>query len=331
MRGPRGDGAAGAVSRRGSRACSSVDRALGSGPKGRRFESCRARHCNLFRQGQRQSVRVGRRGQPDTHDLGACDRDPFVDSGALWRPWANPAPLGIDRPVRDFSRNSAACTHPRGAVWEHPRRPMGYPTPVRRRAFRGVTGSAEHSAVGEVERGTPSGQRDDVVDGEITRRMAGALVARAPVTVQSPPGAEDPSAEALPRPHAVQVVVPTAVRLALVGRAPTSRATRQHPADRAELHRWPCLRAVSLLTLVTLECTPVGIAMSVNVGSAAVYSPAVLRPWGQTHPIRSCRVDVHSAHRELGLPSAWLPDGRWERDVRGSSPDQVARRAFAGR
>jgi len=33
-------------------------------------DSCRARHFNLFGQRQRQSVRIGRRGQPDSHDLG---------------------------------------------------------------------------------------------------------------------------------------------------------------------------------------------------------------------------------------------------------------------
>jgi hypothetical protein len=48
-------------------------------------DSCRARHFNLFRQCQRQSVRVGRRGQPDSHDLGARDRDPFGDDTYLAR------------------------------------------------------------------------------------------------------------------------------------------------------------------------------------------------------------------------------------------------------
>ena len=42
---------------RGSRACSSVDRALGSGPKGRRFESCRARHSPLRMRGQSRALR----------------------------------------------------------------------------------------------------------------------------------------------------------------------------------------------------------------------------------------------------------------------------------
>ena len=60
------------------RACSSVDRASASGAEGRRFESCRARHYNLFRQRERQSVRVCRRGQPTRHELPATD-DPLVD------------------------------------------------------------------------------------------------------------------------------------------------------------------------------------------------------------------------------------------------------------
>jgi hypothetical protein len=45
----------------------------------RTSDSCRARHYNLFRQRKRQSVRVGRRGQPDTDDFGPSDRDPLVD------------------------------------------------------------------------------------------------------------------------------------------------------------------------------------------------------------------------------------------------------------
>ena len=45
-----------------------MDRASASGAEGRRFESCRARHCNVFRQRQRLAVRVGRRGKPDTDD-----------------------------------------------------------------------------------------------------------------------------------------------------------------------------------------------------------------------------------------------------------------------
>src|SRR2546422_101735 len=83
-------------------------------------------------------------------------------------------------------------------------------------------------------------------------------------------------AEALPGSHAVQGVVATAVRFAGVLSAATARAARQDGADRAELHRLPCPRAVRCLTLVTLECTPVDIALSLFEQGSAVYSPAVL-------------------------------------------------------
>jgi hypothetical protein len=53
---------------------------------------------------------------------------------------------------------------------------------------------------------------------------------------------------------------------------------------------------VPLLTLVTLDCTPVDIVMSVKRGGGAVYSPRVLRPCGHGLPgVRSTvaiRVDV---------------------------------------
>ena len=52
-----------------SRARSSVDRALASGAEGRRFESCRARHCNLFWQGQGEAVGVGSGRKPRRHKL----------------------------------------------------------------------------------------------------------------------------------------------------------------------------------------------------------------------------------------------------------------------
>jgi hypothetical protein len=45
--------------------------------------------------------------------------------------------------------------------------------------------------------------------------------------------------------------------------ATTPRAARQVAADRAERHRSPRLHAVPRLTLVTLNRTPVDIAMSV--------------------------------------------------------------------
>jgi hypothetical protein len=44
--------------------------------------------------------------------------------------------------------------------------------------------------------------------------------------------------------------------------AAATRSAGDDTADRAELHGLPRLRAVPYLTLVTLECTPVDIAMS---------------------------------------------------------------------
>src|SRR5713101_3860057 len=81
----------------------------------------------------------------------------------------------------------------------------------------------------------------------------------------------------LPGPRAVQGVVPAAIGLAGMLGGATVRAARQDAADSAELHRLPRLRAVPYLTLVTLECTPVDIAMSVVEEGGAVYSPPVLR------------------------------------------------------
>jgi hypothetical protein len=63
--------------------------------------------------------------------------------------------------------------------------------------------------------------------------------------------------------------------------APTANAARDDTADRAELHAWRRIRAVSDLTLVTLECTPVDIEMSVTNRGGWVYSPRVLRRWCQ--------------------------------------------------
>ena len=93
------------------------------------------------------------------------------------------------------------------------RRPMGYPTPVRRRTLGRVARPTEHCAVSGVERGPADGQRDDMVDREIARPVGGALVARAPVPVLTTPSAEHAGAESLPGPRAVQGVVPAAVGL----------------------------------------------------------------------------------------------------------------------
>ena len=177
---------------------------------------------------------------------------------------------------RDNSRNSAACTQSGGAVWQQRRRPRVYPTPVGRRTLRRVAGAAQDGGVGDVERGTASGQRHDVIDGQVNGRMGGALVARAPVAVLATPRVEHASAQALPSPRAVQRVMTAPVGLERVPGAAAASAARQQAADGAELHAFRLI-AVPALTLVTLGCMPVAIGTSVMWRGAGVYPPAVLR------------------------------------------------------
>ena len=113
---------------------------------------------------------------------------------------------------------------------------MGYPTPLGRRTLGRVARAAEHRGVGDVERRTACGERNDVVDGQVGRGVGGALVARAPVAVLATPGTEHAGAEPLPGPRAVQGVVPAAVGLAGVLGAATTRAAGDDTADRAQLH-----------------------------------------------------------------------------------------------
>ncbi len=162
-----------------------------------------------------------------------------------------------DRPLakmRQESRNPAEETHSRGAVsaeaWPH----MGYPAPVGRCTLRRVTGAAEHRGVADVERGTASGERHNVVDGQVGSGVGVAHMTRAPVPVLATPGAEHAGAESLPGSGAVEGVVAAAVGLPGVLRAATTRAAGDDTADRAELH-----------------------TRIVDGVVAAVYSPAVLR------------------------------------------------------
>ena len=177
--------------------------------------------------------------------------------------------------------NPAERTHPPGAVWRHLLPPMGYPAPVGRRTLGRVARAAKHRGVRDVERRTASGERHDVIDGQVRGSVGVALVAGTPVTVLTTPGPQHAGAEPLPGPRAVQGVVATAVRLARVRRAATTRAARQYAADRAQLHLGPGPLVVPRLTLVTLECTPVDIVMSVIRRGYGVYSPRVLRLWSQ--------------------------------------------------
>jgi hypothetical protein len=113
---------------------------------------------------------------------------------------------------------------------------MGYPAPVRRRTLGRVARAAQHLRVADVERRTARGERHDVVDGQVRGSVGGALVAGAPVAVLTPPGTEHTGAETLPCPRAVQSVVPAAVGLAGVRRAPATRVAGDDTADRAQLH-----------------------------------------------------------------------------------------------
>jgi len=76
--------------------------------------------------------------------------------------------------TRDNSRDPAACTQSRGAVWAHRRRPMGYPAPLGRRTLRRVARAAQHRRVRDVERRTARGERHDVVDGQVGGGVGGA-------------------------------------------------------------------------------------------------------------------------------------------------------------
>ena len=57
---------------------------------------------------------------------------------------------------------------------------------------------AQDRGVADVESRTASGERLDVIDGEVRGAMGGASVARAPVAVLAAPGAEYAGAEPLP-------------------------------------------------------------------------------------------------------------------------------------
>ncbi len=154
---------------------------------------------------------------------------------------------------------------------------MGYPAPVGRRTLRRVARAAQHRGVGDVERRTASGERDDVIDGQVGGPVGGAPVARAPVAMLATPGAQHAGAESLPGPRAVEGVVPAAVGLPGVLGTAATRAAGDDTADRAQLHP----RIVG------------GVA-------GAVYSPAVLRVEGQAQG--SLRV-TNRCHRAIISPA----------------------------
>ena len=199
-----------------------------------------------------------------------------------------------------------------GAVFQPEPTVHGYPTRVGltdlwRRTLRRVARSTEHRAVGDVERRAAGCERHDVINGQVAGRMGVALVARAPVPMLATPGAQQPSAEALPLPRAVQRVVAAAVRLPRMLGAPTAGSARDDAADGAELHdqrrlsvRRRADTVAARLTLVTLDCTPFDIETSVSEAVATVYSPAVLRLRDQSW------ASGEGADLARLRPSAWL-------------------------
>ena len=193
-----------------------------------------------------------------------------------------------DGPVRDFSRNSAACTRLGGAVFRE-RRTCVWCPPVRvSGTLRRVARPTEHGAVADVEGRTAGRERHDVVDGQVAGSVGGALVARAPVAVLAAPGAEHAGAETLPDACAVQGVVAAAVGLPRVLGAAATRTACDDTTDRAELHGASRMRAGPCLTLVTLACTPFDIATSVIGEGGGVYSPRVLRLRSQAQVDGTC-------------------------------------------
>ena len=109
--------------------------------------------------------------------------------------------------------------------------------------LRRVAQAAQNRAVADVDGRTASGERHDVIDGQVGGAMGVAHVARAPVAALAAPAvpaAEHAGAGAPPGSRAVEGVVPTTVGLAGVLGAAAIRAARDDtdrpctasPADR---------------------------------------------------------------------------------------------------
>ena len=133
--------------------------------------------------------------------------------GPTWAPTGQPGRVPDRRPLTFLAKLGRVHTVARRGLRASRVAPMGYPAPVGRRTLRRVARAAQHRGVGDVERRTASGERHDVIDGQVARRVGGALVARAPVAVLATPGAEHAGAETLPGTRAVQGVVAAAVGL----------------------------------------------------------------------------------------------------------------------
>ncbi len=102
-----------------------------------------------------------------------------------------------------------------------------------------VAGAAEHRAVADVERRTARGQRHDVVDGQVSSRVGGALVARADVAVLPDVPGDHSLGQARPSWVRVDAMVGTDARESRVLAAAAARSAGHDAADRAELHAVP--------------------------------------------------------------------------------------------
>jgi len=199
--------------------------------------------------------------------------------GQPWRPWAN-----LGRGGHGYSwRNSAACTHMGGAVFQE-RRTRVWGPPVRLcRTLGRVARSAEHGAVADVEGCAAGGERHDVIGGQVASLMSVAPVARAPVAVLAAMPRDHPRAKTLPCPGVVEGVVPAAVRQSSVHGAAATRSACDDTADRAELHGPARLsrkvHVLTLVTLVTLDCSPSTSASVPSRPEAEVSrGPSILTP-----------------------------------------------------
>ena len=150
---------------------------------------------------------------------GVAMRRLIAPRGPTWAPTGEPRRFPDRRPGQFAKLGRVHTVARRGPRRDRVAR-MGYPAPVGRRTLRRVARAAQHGGVSDVERRTASGERGDVIDGQVGGGVGGTLVARTPVAVLAAPGTKDAGAEALPGPRAVQGVVPAAV--GLLGRAPCS-------------------------------------------------------------------------------------------------------------
>jgi len=145
--------------------------------------------------------------------------------------------------ARDFWRNSAACAHLGGAVFQERRTrvwgpPVGPSRVHEARTVGGVPRSAQHAGVGRVEWRATVDERGDVVEHQVARRMRRMLdtITRAYVAVLADVAGDHPLGQAGPSCIRMDVMVGTDARQARMLAAASSRSAGDDTADRAELH-----------------------------------------------------------------------------------------------